>query len=69
MSKHLGRNPFEKRKKTPEAKTARPSVTAHRGTDEKWSKLSEWALIQIPAQSMLFALKAVLRVKGLFERE
>ena len=61
MSKHLGRNPFEKKKIHAAPTPERPSEK------EKLPRLVHWAFIQVPAQSAVFALKAALRVKDLLE--
>jgi hypothetical protein len=68
MAKHLGRNPFEKRTFT-SARTADASKSRAKPQEKRTiSPFSEWALIQIPAQSIWFVLRAVLRFKSLFER-
>ncbi len=70
MSKHLGRNPFEKRKPKVQAKRVKTTRPAEEPQSRKsWSGFSDWALVQLPAQSVVFALKTVLRVKSLIERE
>ncbi len=76
MPKHLGRNPFDKKKSKPQAgsRTHRSGDAIEKVPHEKapqkgWSKFSDWAMIQVPAQSVVFALKAALRLKDLIERD
>jgi len=63
----LGRNPFGKKDITPDPKLARsegssaPLCSAVDGL--------EWLLIDLPAETFLFALKTVLFVKGVFEKK
>ncbi len=68
MPKVMGRNPFEKRKIKTESKATRSKVRVESPSKERFSRWSEVAFIQVPAQSMLFALRAVLRIKGFLEK-
>jgi hypothetical protein len=69
MAKHLGRNPFDKKGFGAVSQVKKNSGQKETDSDEKLSKLTEWALIQVPARSMFFALNTVLRLKNLLERE
>ena len=53
MAKHLGRNPFEKKKAAPD----------HSKENNKYSKPAQLLLVNIPAQSYVLALKALLFAK------
>ena len=83
MPKHLGRNPFDKRRlKAQECRDGeksrhdsarvdqrKPPVRGVKSTETQGlSRIADWALIQVPARSALFALRAALRVKDLLEK-
>lgn len=47
----------------------KPPVRGIKSTEtQAWSRIADWALIQVPARSALFALRAALRVKDLLEK-
>ncbi len=67
MAKHLGRNPFEKKKESG-SQRIQPKASAPE-EQSQFPKVAEWALIQLPAQSALFAIKTALRIKDFLDRK
>jgi len=66
MEKHLGRNPFERRKRMASRLPDREEVAQANAHPTK--KTAEWFLVDLPAGSFMFALKTVLFVKAVFEK-
>lgn len=70
MTKHLGRNPFGKKKSQAPTvpQKGKPTNRIKISSMEKNSKL-EWLFIEVPAKSYLFALKAALLLKGALDKK
>jgi hypothetical protein len=71
MTTHLGRNPFQKKSATPERDDPKspPSKSEAKPSSRRTSRGSNSLLVRLPAESFLLALKTVLLVKGVFEKD
>ena len=66
MTKHLGRNPFRKKKGARSIITNKEDSAQASSSPRKHT--AEWLFVDLPAGSFMFALKTVLLVKGVFEK-
>ena len=55
--KHLGRNPFHK--KTPKEEES---------TSSTLSQSAQWLFVDLPSESLLFAIRTILKIKQALDR-
>lgn len=69
-AKHLGRNPFGKKKPEQPIKEVKTEKIETVALPQRLrSKIADWILVDLPAGSYVFGLKTVLFTKSLLEKK